>query len=251
MVPENRVPNALTGVSPDGKRFVFVHSDRDWWEKNLADGPRKHEARGGKLDVLEIATGKVGTLVQINSWLTHSNFYDNERILFCHLANENAILMTDLRGGYYQHLRTQDEWGLTCHYIATDKGIMYEVNNHIGGIYDPDTHKRTEYDLGLAGYVHTGCDPEARLWFYESHDRQSDYHAMYYFQKLVSDKVNKPISLIGNMKTYWLGQRSHYHPQLTPDRKHILFTGGDPANQTNHLFLLDIVDLNDTKIEAQ
>jgi hypothetical protein len=249
-VPEDRVPNGLTGVSPDGKRFVFVHSDRAWWEKSLATGPKRHEARRGKLDVLEIETGKVRTLVQINTWITHSNFYDNDRVLFCHLATENAILMTDLHGGYYEHLRTQDESGATCHYIATNRGIMYEAANHIGGIYDPDTHTCTEYELGLEGYVHTGHDPEARLWFYESHDRKKDIHIISYFKKLACEKANKPIPLIGNMKTYWLGQRSHFHPQITPNRKFILFTGGDSANQTNHLFLLDIADLNDTTIEV-
>ena len=216
----------------------------------MATGPKKHGARGGKLDVLEIATGKVSTLVQINTWLTHSNFYDNDRVLFCHLATESAILMTDLRGGYYEHLRTQDESGSTCHYIATNKGTTYEVADHIGGIYNPDTHTCIEYELGLEGYVHTGCDPEARLWFYESHDRKRDIHAMYYFETLARGKGNKPISLVGNIKTYWLGQRSHFHPQITPDRRFMLFTGGDPTNQTNHLFLLDIADLNDTEIEA-
>jgi hypothetical protein len=127
---------------------------------------------------------------------------------------------------------------------------MYEADNHVGGIYNPDTHARIEYELGLPGYVHTGCDPAARLWFYESHDRKRDIHAIYYFEALSRTKANRPIPLVGNMKTYWLGQRSHFHPQITPDRKFILLTGGDPANQTNHLFLLDVADLGDTETEA-
>jgi hypothetical protein len=52
----------------------------------------------------------------------------------------------------------------------------------------------------------------------------------------------------GDYATFSNNQRSHYHPSVTPDRKHILFTGGDSRNQTNHLFLLDISDLADTEI---
>jgi hypothetical protein len=34
---------------------------------------------------------------------------------------------------------------------------------------------------------------------------------------------------------------------LTPDRKWILFSAGDSASQTCHLFLLDVSDLDDTE----
>jgi hypothetical protein len=248
-VPEDRVPCGLTGVSPDGTRFVFVHADKAWWEANLATGPNRHEARGGQLDLLTLETGKVRTLVRLNTWLTHSNFYDNHRVLFVHPPTENGILMTDLRGGYYQHLRTRDALGrTTCHYQATCKGIMYEAGNHMGGIYDPDTHIRQEYDLGLTGYVHTGHDSEARLWFYECLDREHDIHGLYYFPVLAPDRVNEAVPLIADMTTYWLGQRSHFHPRLTPDRDYILFTGGDATSRSNHLFLLDVADLADTQL---
>ncbi len=78
-LPSDRVPCGLTGVSPDGKRFVFVHTDRAWWEANLDREPKRHEAEGVKLEVLDLATGNVRMLVRMNSWLTHSNFYDNDR----------------------------------------------------------------------------------------------------------------------------------------------------------------------------
>ena len=248
ILPEDRSPCGLTGVSPDGKWFVFVHADRAWWEANLDNGPERHTAVGVKLDVLEIATGEVRTLVRINSWLTHSNFYDNERILFCHPPTETGILMTDLGGGYYQHLRTRDASGRsTCHYQATAKGIMYEAGNRIGGLYDPDTHTCIEYDLGLKGYVHTGRDPEGRLWFHECHDGKNGVHSLVYFESLAPEGANTPIPLIANRETYWLGQRSHFHPQLTPDRRFILVTGGDPRNSTNHLFLVDVADLQDAE----
>ncbi len=159
-------------------------------------------------------------------------------------------MMTDLQGGYYEHLRTQDALGrCTCHYIATEKGIMYEASGRVSGLYDPDTHTGVEYDIGLRGSVHTGCDPEARLWFYEGHDHAREIHSIFFFECLTPGKPGRPIPLIGNMKTYWLGQRSHLHPQIMPDRQSILITGGDPGNETNHLFLMDIADLKDTELE--
>jgi hypothetical protein len=53
--------------------------------------------------------------------------------------------------------------------------------------------------------------------------------------------------LIGNWPTYGGGQKSHFHPQVTPDRRWILFTAGDPATETNHIYLLDIADLTPTE----
>ena len=49
--------------------------------------------------------------------------------------------------------------------------------------------------------------------------------------------------MTGSWPTYGSGQKSHFHPQITPDRKWILFTGGDPTTETNHIYLLDATDL--------
>ena len=38
-----------------------------------------------------------------------------------------------------------------------------------------------------------------------------------------------------------------HNPVLTPDRRWILFTGGDPASQSSHIFLLDVSDLGDSE----
>jgi hypothetical protein len=57
--------------------------------------------------------------------------------LFCHAPTEQAFMMTDLRGGWYVHLRTPDERGVPCHYQATEKGIVYEVHPRWLGLCDP------------------------------------------------------------------------------------------------------------------
>ena len=52
--------------------------------------------------------------------------------------------------------------------------------------------------------------------------------------------------LTGTWPTYGGGQKPHFHPQLTPDRRWILFTAGDPRSRTTHMFLLDVADLQDS-----
>ena len=121
---DDRVPCGLTGVSPDGKLFVFPHADRAWWEANLAQGPERHTGRDVRLDLVDLQSGAVRTLLHFDGWITHSNFYDATRILFCHAPTQQAILMTDLRGGWYVNLRTPDEAGIPCHYQASAKGLM-------------------------------------------------------------------------------------------------------------------------------
>jgi hypothetical protein len=256
-VPRDRTPSGLTGVSPDGKLFVFPHFDRAWWESNLAPKPQpeRWQPRDSQLDVLDIASGKVTTLMKVNFWITHANFYDNHRILFCHTATDYAVLMTDLRNpGQYENLRTHSADGWPNHYQATAKGVMYEMLSGardgpvVGGIYNPDTRQRREFQLAMGtSRLHIGRDPEARLWFFEG--TVADFPTIVYFPRLQAGEVNRGQALIGNeFATYSNNQRSHFHPSVTPDRKHILFTGGDRRTKTNHLFLLDITDLADTQL---
>jgi hypothetical protein len=52
--------------------------------------------------------------------------------------------------------------------------------------------------------------------------------------------------LSGDWPTFGSGQKAHFHPRLTPDRQWIAMVAGDPATQTNQIFLLDASDLGDT-----
>lgn len=258
-VPDDRTPSGLTGVSPNGRFFVYPHFDRAWWEANLPPKPQpeRWHPRDSQLDVLDIATGKVTTLMYVNFWITHANFYDDHRILFCHTATDYAVLMTDLRyPGQCENIRTHSADGWPNHYNVTDKGVMYEMLSNaksgptVAGIYDPETRARREYKLALPqSRLHIGRDPEARLWFFET--MVDGKPTIVYFPRLAPDRLNLGQPLIsGDYATYSNNQRSHFHPSVTPDRKHLLFTGGDSRNQTNHLFLLDIADLADTQIVA-
>lgn len=243
-LPEDRVPCSMTGAGTDGRWFAFVHTDRATWEKGLAeDTPGKDCASA--MAVLELATGRLKPVLEVKHWITHCNFYDHEKILFSHLAGEHAILLTDVNGGYYTHLRPMRDGLSTCHYQATERGIFYEVITDgtwgMMGVCDPDSCRCVEYEA--PGWVyHVGYDAEGKLWFF-SDDK------IRYFPTMRPGVRNPPVELTGRLNTYSEGQRSHLHAAVMPDRRHILYTGGDPSNETNHLFLLDIADLSDVETQ--
>ena len=131
---------------------------------------------------------------------------------------------------------------------STTRGIAYEVmptsgKGNYGGLYDPLSRSRFEFPLPREfGYTHTGWDPQGRLWFWEDAKRHHLVAA-----RSIGPRGSEFFDLTGEWKTYGRGQKSHFHPQLTPDRKWIMFVGGDPGTKTNHIFMLDASDLKDTK----
>jgi hypothetical protein len=162
------------------------------------------------------------------------------------------MLLTDVDGGWYTHLRTQDVHGGTiCHFLGTSRGATYEVlsgsNGQWAGICDP--FSRATYEVPLPadfGYVHTGRDPDGLLWFYENEGKT--VHDLWL---LATHDPNGPdtwVPLTGDWPAFGDidAQKAHFHPQVVLDRQWMLVTGGDPASQTNHVFLLDISDLDVT-----
>lgn len=256
-LPEDRVPCGIPGLSPSGERFVFMHADRAWWEASTRNGtPLRHEARGVRLDVIDMQTGCRRTLVTINSWLTHANFYDEQRIVFAQLPTENSILMTDLRGGWYVAMRTQTPEGIVLnHAVVTRRGIQYEtvspLPHGIIGHCHPETFASRDY---LTDYpiAHVGHDWQGRLWFGDIYELDPP-HARHlaWLPRVRVDEVN-PFTMLtqgfqmhGNPRV----QRCHVHASLMPDRRHILFTGPDESTPANHLFLLDVSDLAGTETD--
>jgi hypothetical protein len=163
--------------------------------------------------------------------------------------------MTNLRQpGQYENPRTHSADGWPNDYQATAPGRDVRDaersprrparRRHL----QPGHPQRREYKLAMGtSRLHIGRDPEARLWFFEG--TVADFPTIVYFPRLQAGEVNRGQALIGNeFATYSNNQRSHFHPSVTPDRKHILFTGGDRRTKTNHLFLLDITDLADTQL---
>lgn len=250
-IPEDRVPCAIPGISPGGRWLALAHADRAWWdEATKAGAPPRHEAKRVQLDVVNMATGERRNLVTMNSWLTHANFYDEERILFTYLATEESLLMTDLRGGWFAAMRTQTPEGIVInHALPTQRGIFYEtvspLPHGIMGHCDPGTYQSRDF-LTSHPVHHVGHDWEGRLWFGDIYDVDPPHdRSIAWLPRVEAGKVNPFTKLTQGFHTYGAQrtQRSHIHATLLPDRRHLLFTGPDHESRTNHLFLLDVSDL--------
>lgn len=257
-LPPGRIAIGQNCLMPGGDWFVYIHADAEAFARLFPAGwdygaywERRRLCEGTALCARNLATGEERELLRINSPIHHVLPLGADRVVFCHPATENGMLLTDLRGGWYTHLRTQDaRGGCVCHYVATERGIAYEVLDGgyqaaSSGLYDPDTRRSFEFALPTTfGYTHTGCDPAGRLWFYENSAR--GVHDLHLLRGIGADGRQDWQALTGHWQTFGGGQKSHFHPRLTDDRRWILMTAGDPATGTNQIFLLDAADLQDT-----
>lgn len=265
-IPEDRKATGQNCISPNGKWFVYIDHDRNLYDEVHPVNQkrsRRYLSRGTTLSAYNIDTQEHKTLIRINSPIHHVQPLGDDYLLFSSPATEKGILLTNYEGGWYTHNRTQDEnEGTTCHYCGTNRGIHYEVTGNsqgiLGGIYNPHDHQKVEFLLpsGIGG-VHAGFDPEGKIWFYESKVDNSDFRQMHLLFKYKGFSNNKWIKLSGKWPMYWPGfsnghkplrgcQKAHHHPRVTPDRKWITFTAGDSLTETNHIFLLDISDIDNS-----
>jgi hypothetical protein len=241
-IPEDREPYGQNCTTPDGQWLVYISTPQgSIWGK---------PCRGAAVMAYHFDTKEQRRLCTIDSAIFHVTAYDNEHFVVTHPADHEGMLLTDLTSGTITPLRDGDPGvrGHLVHCQVTRRGIAYEVpGEQRSGLYDPFTRRRFEFPLPDAlHYVHTGRDPEGRLWFYENSSAwdKFDVHDLYALVRLDRDRGDHQwLRLTGTWPTYGGGQKAHFHPQLTPDRKWILFTGGDPATRTSHMFLLDVSDL--------
>ena len=258
-MPANRMAIGQNCVTPDGKWFVYIHADRAQYQGMFHDDPdyetywsRRQDCRDTRLAAFDLETGEHRTLLVMASPIHHVLAYDERHLLFCHPTSEDGMLLTDVDGGWYTHLRTQDVHGGTiCHFLGTGRGATYEVlsgsNGQWAGICDPFSRATFEVRLPADfGYVHTGRDPDGLLWFYENEGRT--VHDLWLLAAHDPDGTDTWVPLTGDWPAFGDidAQKAHFHPQVVLDRQWMLVTGGDPASQTNQVFLLDISDLDVT-----
>lgn len=251
-LPDDREAVGQNCTTPDGKWLVYIDSPRG--------SMYRKPVKGAKVVGHNFDTGRRRVLCEIDCHVHHVLAYDDQHFIFCHPPNGMGMLMTDLKSGKYEYLRAGDPGvpvpagddgtqGHVCHFVATRRGIMYEVIGHgqkrqgqRAGLYDPLTRRRFEFRIPpYFGYTHTGWDPQGQFWFWEDAARGHRLTAMRQFDRQHGGRF---FDLTGSWPTYGGGQKSHFHPQITPDRKWILLTAGDPTTETNHIFLLDASDLN-------
>lgn len=238
-IPADREAYAQNSCTPDGRYLAYAHVPKGaiWGEP----------CKGAAVVTYNFDTGEQRTLCRIDSAVFHVTAYGNQHFVVTHPAERPGMMLTDLTSGRCELLRDG-----VIHCLCTDRGIAYEIpETRRLGLMDPLTRRRFEFLMPQQfQYIHTGLDPQGRIFFYENStdwDR-FDVHDMYALVRLDRrQRAHEWLQLTGTWPTYLGGQKAHFHPQVTPDRRWILFTGGDPASQTCHIFLLDITDLADTE----
>jgi hypothetical protein len=238
-IPADREAYGRTACTPDGQWLVYIHVPRGstWGDP----------CEGAIVAAYQFESREQRTLCRIDSAVFHVTDYDNRHFVVTHPADGPGMLLTDLTSGSWRMLREG-----VIHCPCTARGIAYELPEARRlGLMDPLAGSRFEFLMPEHfQYIHTGRDPEGRIFFYENStdwDRFEvhDMHALVRLDPVRGD--HQWLRLTGTWPTYLGGQKAHFHPQITPDRKWILFTGGDSETETCHIFLLDISDLRDSE----
>ncbi|MCU0959536.1 MAG: oligogalacturonate lyase family protein [Pirellulaceae bacterium] len=237
-IPGDRDAYGQNCCTPDGNWFVYIHVPRGAiWGR---------PCEGAEVVAYHFDRGEQRVLCRLDSAVFHVTAYDNEHFVVTHPAEGPGMLLTNMTSGGWELLRDG-----VVHCPCTERGIAYEVPaDRQLGLMDPLARRRFEFPMPEPfQYIHTGWDPAGRLFLYENStdwDR-FDVHDMYALVRLDGHgRDHEWLRLTGSWPTYVGGQKAHFHPQVTPDRRWVLFTGGDPATHTCHIFLLDIADLADS-----
>jgi hypothetical protein len=239
-------------VSPDGKWFVYI-------DRPVGSAYGK-PCQGALMVAYNFETKERRTLCSVDHGMHHVTVYDNEHFIAHHPPGHMGLVFADLTSGKWTDLRYGDPGalGMPCHSVPSALGVVCEVlcasPRMLSGLYDPLTRSRFEFALPADwGYTHTGWDPSGRLWVWEtiisdmSTGKRVPRHCLWYMERFDPAQGGAFKPLTGDWPTYSGCQRGHMHPQVTPDRRWVLFTGGDAATKKDQIFLLDISDLKDTQ----
>lgn len=246
-------------ISPDGQWLVYIDAEDNYYETS-------DPAPGTKVMAWNFETEEHRHLYTDNAPFHHVVHIDNNQFILNHPVDRRGMVLGDINSANLEELRYGDPGveHTPIHNIPTARGIAYEspqghyINStsKIGGLYDPFERKRFEFPLPSDfGYAHIGRDPLGRLWFFEN-ERRGEHHDLWFLKNVNKESGLDWLQLTGNRLPYdgdyhaddhFPGQRAHYHPGLTPDRNWIMYVGGDSSSETNHIFLVDVSDLEDTR----
>lgn len=231
-----RVCISQNDFSPDGRWFVFIHTDRQRYQEALRRQTwAKHEAWRRTVPVtvavIDTATGEYRVVAEAPLHLHHAVFIDNETFLVNGTRDGGGMWRMGIDGRDFGVMRPADERGTVCHQSVTASGIWYEAvddkwpheKNWIG-CYDLSSATWREFPVpGKGGYVHIGHDPAGKEVFYEiageAHDLVRVHEPF--------DEHRRRFELICNLSPYPAqggGQHSHAHPFLGPQRDWLYHT---------------------------
>jgi hypothetical protein len=251
-VPEDRFVLSQNCVTGDERWFVYVHVDRTAYERLLElrlerDGAFRENAgicRGTAMAAYNLDTGEHRVLFRIDYPVHHVHGYGARSLCFSHIPGDvYGMGFASLDGRGYSIPRPQDEHGgRIIHHVPTAAGTAYELKGRqMAGICDPQTGHRCEFPV-LPGTNHTGVDPLGRLFFYQvGGDR------IQVMKRYEAGGEHEWLDLFGSWPTHGEGQKAHFHPRLVLGRRWLQMVAGDPRTRTNHIFLIDVSDLDRTE----
>ncbi|MDA3960261.1 MAG: hypothetical protein PF961_05695 [Planctomycetota bacterium] len=250
-IPSDRAIKCQNCVSPCGRYFFYISQDAAQIERIKDGRSARREISDTQLVRYDLDTGEHHLVVRINAFTKHVIPYGDRHLVFSydHLPTEHMLLMTDYEGGWYAALRTPNQPGVqTCHYGATRRGVQYEASGGgqaYGGMTCPRTHRRVEFTVPNMPGRHVAAVPAGDRWMT---DGVAEGGRVLYTLSELSDGAEPSWQLLsGPWPTYGTGQKSHGHPYVTPCGRWVLLLAGDPATQTNHLYLMDVSDVPPTR----
>jgi hypothetical protein len=250
-LPPGRKATGQNCFSPDGRFFFYIHHDAAL--ETLIHATKPHQrylSVGTELVRYDMDTHTSKLVVRMNSPFHHVQPDGRNHLVFSSPALEKAPLWTDHEGGWFTQLRTQDEKGRnTIHYFATQRGLHYELDGHDPckvGCLSPRTHKRCEFSCPPMSGLHVGADPQGLRFTVDGLEENG--RSLYHLVSLSASGDPEWKQLTGPWVLYGKsGQKTHAHPRFTDCGNWIQMVAGDPASQTNHIFLIDAYDVEASK----
>lgn len=250
-IPAGRSIRSQNCASPCGRYFFYISKDAVQAAQIAAKTRARRDISDTQLIRYDLDTGKHHLVVRINAFTKHVIPYGERHLAFSydHLPVEHMLLLTDYDGGWYTALRTPNQPGIaTCHYGSTRRGIQYEAGGGgqaYGGMTCPKTHRRVEFKAPNMDSRHVAAVPAGDRWMTEG--LIDGGRVLYTLRELTDGGEASWDLLSGPWPTYGTGQKSHGHPYVTPCGRWVLLLGGDPATQSNHLYLMDIRDVGPSR----
>lgn len=253
-VPADRFTLSQNCVTGDERWFVYVHVDREKYERLMelrleragAFREKAHTCTATVMAAFNLDTGEHREVFRINYPVHHVHPYGRRNIAFSHIPGDiYGMGYASVEGHGYCVPRPQDHaGGKIIHHVPTRTGIAYEVrfrsDGMRAGICDPDSGQRCEFPVPH-GVNHTGIDPLGRLFFYQV--GQNRIQIMREYDKSGDHRWT---DLFGAWHSYGDGQKAHFHPRLVLGRRWMQIVAGDPASETNHIYLVEVADLDRT-----
>jgi len=260
-----RTPVAPADVSPDGSSLVFLHADREAYERAVDDKIALRQMRQTDrlpyeqwrrrvpvtLSSLDVKTGRLHTVRDFDHHRHAVAFVNHDTLLIAPTLERPGFGVIGLDGQNLRDVRRADgRHGSPAHPVSTRTGVFYDVWRKHGrrrrnrfGRYDFAVDRYDEVDLHLPGRVHPARDPDGRFYAFEHQWRRRELVQLTFPKdpkRRSTRRLRKlaPVSLEA-------GRRFRAQPFLSPNRAWLFFT--DILDNYLQLCAINVESLVDQK----